>query len=236
MRYKENENTIMDDLIIDIKEGRYKENDKLPSASTLSALYGVTRIEVRKVYEKLEAMGYVYAYQGRGYYLRPKADVIELVLSGKESFTKKMIKLGKKIETINIECERIAYNKKIYNELYGKENEEIYKISRLRVVNNEPIAIHVSYIRKNLFPNIYVDGKKIKSIFDYYNKHEFRNLDSTKRLITVEFPTKKEREIFKCGELVPMIKLESNCIDKKSGITLEYSETYYRGDRFKYRL
>ena len=54
MRYKENENTIMDDLIIDIKEGRYKENDKLPSASTLSALYGVTRIEVRKVYEKLE--------------------------------------------------------------------------------------------------------------------------------------------------------------------------------------
>lgn len=32
------------------------------------------------------------------------------------------------------------------------------------------------------------------------------------------------------------MKLESNCIDKKTKVVLEYSQTMYRGDKFKYEI
>ncbi len=229
-------NTILDDMITDIKSGRYKDHERLPSTSVLASLYKVPRIEARKVYEKLENMGYIYSYQGRGHYLRKKTEAIELVLSGDESFTVKMSKLGKDMKTENIECTRIAYNEKIYNELNADKYEEIYKISRLRIIDNEPIAIHISYIRKNIFPKIYEDGINIQSIFNYYHKNGFNTFISSKKIITIDFPTQKERKLLNCNILVPMIKLESNCIDRKSDNILEYTETFYRGDKFKYKL
>ena len=62
-------NIIMDDLLEDIKIGRYKANEKLPSSNKLATIYNVSRMEIRKIYSKLEAMGYVYSFQGRGCYL-----------------------------------------------------------------------------------------------------------------------------------------------------------------------
>lgn len=54
------ENLIMDNIIIDISEGRYKHNDKLPYDNELADKYGVSRIKIRKVYERLEAMRIIY--------------------------------------------------------------------------------------------------------------------------------------------------------------------------------
>lgn len=103
------ENLIMDNLLLDIKEGRYKEDNKLPSSNELAYKYGVSRMIVRKVYENLEGMDYIYSYQGRGYYLKGSGKSIELVLAG-ESFTKKIKEKGYDLQTKNLFCERIPYN------------------------------------------------------------------------------------------------------------------------------
>ena len=60
------ESKIMDDIILDINEGRYEVDEKLPSANELADKYKVSRIKIRQVYDRLESMGYVYLLQGRG--------------------------------------------------------------------------------------------------------------------------------------------------------------------------
>ena len=215
------ESKIMDDIILDINEGRYEVDEKLPSANELADKYKVSRIKIRQVYDRLESMGYVYLLQGRGCYLKKRDEHINLVLSGKESFSKKMKESGYTLESKNIICER---------------EDEIYKIGRLRIINGEPTAIHISYINKKFFPNIYEDGKNITSIFEYYKEHGYVDYITEKSILSITYPTLKERSYLNCGELVPLMKLESNCIDKKTKVVLEYSQTMYRGDKFKYEI
>ncbi|MGG7178196.1 GntR family transcriptional regulator [Clostridium paraputrificum] len=229
------ENIIMDNLILNINEGRYLPDEKLPSDNELSDKYGVPRIKIRHVYERLEAMGYIYSLQGRGRFLKNRNENIELILSGKESFSKKIIEQGYELESKNIFCERVPYNEKIYGELRAEKKDEIYRVGRLRIVGGEAIAIHISYVLKSVFPNIYEDGKKITSMFEYYNKNGFSNYSTEKSFLSIAYPTSKERGYLECGELVPVLKLETNCRGGDGSI-LEYTEIMYRGDRFRYQI
>lgn len=227
---------IRDNIIENINQGKYKTDGKLPSDNELALKYGVPRIKIRKIYERLEDMGYIYSLQGRGRFFKGKSEHIELVLSGNESFSKKLKSKGYDLVTKNIFCERIPFNRKIYNELKVERNIAVYRIGRLRFVGGEPIAIHISYLADSVFPNIYEEGKKITSVFEYYESKGFSNYISGKNLLSLGYPIFKEGEYLQCGELVPLLKLETNCIDEKKNIVLEYTEILYRGDKFKYEI
>lgn len=226
----------MDKILFYINENKYMPEDKLPSDNELAEKYSVPRIKIREIYKKLEQMGYIYSLQGRGRFVKKRDENIQLVLSGNESFSKKMKEQGHDLETKNIVCERISYNERIYKEIKANKNDEIYKIGRLRLVNGEPIAIHTSYVSKKLFPSIPMDGENITSMFDYYKKQGFENYSTEKSILVIDYPTSKERGYLECGELVPVLKLETNCKDSKRDVILEYTEILYRGDRFKYEI
>ncbi len=227
---------IIDKLLSDIVVGKYKENDKLPSENELADIYKVTRITVRKAYNRLEEMGYLYSKQGKGRYLKGKQLKIDLHLSGSVSFSDKMKDKGYNFYTKNMFCERIEYNEKIYDELAIDKNGSVYKIGRLRFVDNMPIALHISYVAKSLFKDIHRVGGEIKSMFEYYRSKGYNEFNSSKSVLSVSFPTYYERGIFQCPNLIPMLIIEGNCIDSKTEKILEFSKIIYRSDVFKYQI
>ncbi len=226
----------MDNLLLDIRENKYKFDEKLPSDNELAEKYDVPRIKVRNVYKRLEQMGYIYSLQGRGRFLKKRGSSIELVLSGNESFSKKLKHSGVNLDTINICAERVPYNEDIWEELCASRHVPVYKIGRLRCVDKEPLAIHFSYVSQKVFKDISAEGKKITSMFDYYREKGFINYSTEKSILEVFYPTSKERKLLECGELVPLLKLRSNCKDNDTGVILEYTEIIYRGDKFTYKI
>ena len=134
------ESIIIDDIIQDIVLGKYKANDQFPSENELADHYQVPRIKVRNAYLKLEDMGYIYSQQGKGRFLKPKLRQIELHLAGSSSFSEKMKDAGYELETKNLGCEKIAYDPKIYAKLQVKQEDEVFKISRLRIIDGQPIS------------------------------------------------------------------------------------------------
>ncbi|MCG8481818.1 MAG: GntR family transcriptional regulator [Clostridia bacterium] len=230
------ESLILDHLLDDIVSGKYRENDKLPSENELADLYHATRITIRKVYNRLEEMGYLYSKQGKGRYLKDKQQKIDLHLSGSVSFSEKMKGKGYDFYSKNLFCQEIEYNEKIYSELGIEESDKVYKIGRLRFINNKPIALHVSYVAQSVFKEIHREGEAIKSMFEYYRSKGYKKFDSSKNILSVSFPTHFEREIFECTNLIPMLILEGNCLDMISGKILEFSKIIYRGDVFKYQI
>lgn len=227
---------IIDKIIKDIKSGIYKPNDKLISENILAEKYNVPRITIRRVYDKLLEMGYVYSIQGKGRYVKEREELIELIINGNESFSEKMRKNGHNIVSQNLIFEKIAYDFKIYEELKISKAVEVYKIVRTRTMNEKVIAIHSSYVSKALFNNIDTEGENITSMFKYYREKGYSEFSSSRSILSVTFPTRREREIFKCQSLIPLIVLESNCVDKISNKILEYTKIIYRGDCFKYIL
>ena len=57
---------IKDDIKTDIKNGKYKKGDKIPTEPELSSAYDVSRITVRRAIEELSSEGYLIKKQGRG--------------------------------------------------------------------------------------------------------------------------------------------------------------------------
>ena len=173
---------IIDRLISNIHSGKYQANEKLPSENQLADEFNVPRMTVRKVFERLQEMGYIYALQGKGSFVKERGIQIPLHLSGDESFSKKMAKLGFDLQTKNIICEPIEYTPDIYSALGAEQKDTVVKIGRLRIVDEIPIALHISYVAEKVFPSIRNDAGTIESMFDYYQSKgytKFRSQVST---------------------------------------------------------
>jgi GntR family transcriptional regulator len=225
---------LVDTLISEIREGKYKPNDKLPSENELADLYKVPRMVIRKVYERLQELGYIFSKQGKGSYVQNQKLQIPLILTGDVSFSEKMKELKYESKTINLSCEKIPYDSSIYHTLQVNREDAVFKISRLRIVEDCPIAVHTSYLSQALFETIEKDGKEIHSIFHYYRQQGYTYFQSTRSQLSVVFPSKVERDLLKCPSLVPLLLLESGCLDQKTGTVLEYSKIMYRSDCFTY--
>ncbi|HBC96755.1 MAG TPA: GntR family transcriptional regulator [Clostridium sp.] len=228
------ETKIIDELIYNINKKKYDKNDRLPSENDLADIYKVPRIVVRKAYERLQEMGYIYSKWGKGRFLKHKHELIDLVLSGDKSFSEKMIKKGYDFLSKNVCFKRIKYNRKIFTELNADAGDKIYKVARLRIIDHIPMALHVSYVSSTTFPNIENFGDKITSMFEYYRNNGYSEFMSSKSILSVSFPTEGEREILKCRSLIPLLILETNSCDAKTKKILEYTKILYRSDHFKY--
>nr|WP_263324509.1 GntR family transcriptional regulator [Neobacillus sp. Marseille-Q6967] len=227
---------VVDELISDIQAGKYDPDDKLPSENELADQFQVPRMTIRKAYERLQELGYIYSKQGRGSFVKDRKHQIPLMLSGDVSFSKKMRELGYQLESRTIFCEEVEYNKRIFNFLGAEETDKVFKIGRLRVIEQKPIALHISFVSQNVFKDIEEEGLNISSMFDYYHQKGFSHFTSASSILSVVFPTKFDREVLECASLVPLLVLESGCLDQKSGIVLEYSKILYRSDRFTYEI
>lgn len=229
-----NEMEIVDKLIFLIVSGKYIAHDKLPSENEIADQYQVPRITARKAYERLEELGYIYKKQGKGSFVKDRYKQIELVLSGDVSFSQKMKEKGYDFHSETIVCREIKYNKKIYEYLETDKDDRIFKVGRLRYIDQQPIALHISYVAKSVFNDIDVVGMNIRSMFNYYNSKGYTEFCSKPSLLSVTFPTKMQRKLLKCSYLIPLLVLESGCTDKKTGKVLEYIKILYRSDCFSY--
>lgn len=230
------ESELIDVLILQIKRGRYKAEDQLPSENELARKYDLPRISVRRVYEKLEQMGYSYSKQGKGRYVCKRMAPLDLVLTGNESFTSKMKSQGYPLVSRNRGCKPIAYNKRIYERLEIPEEDSVYKIVRERRVDDMCVAIHISYVAQSVFPEIAIEGKEILSMFAYYARKGFDTFADEPSTLSVAYGSEQERKVFGCLGMVPLLTVEGRCRDQVSKQVLEYTQIKYRGDCFKYKL
>lgn len=229
-----NEMEIVDKLVYLIVSGKYIAHDKLPSENNIADQYQVPRITARKAYERLEELGYIYKKQGKGSYVKDRSKQIELVLSGDVSFSHKMLEKGYNFYSETIFCEEIKYNKMIWDYLETNQDDKVFKVGRLRYIDQQPIALHISYVAKSVFADIDVKGMDIVSMFEYYNSKGYTEFCSKPSILSVSFPTESQRKLLNCTYLIPLLVLESGCTDKKTGTVLEYIKILYRSDCFSY--
>ena len=229
-----NEMEIVDKLVALIVSGKYNAHDKLPSENEIADQYKVPRITARKAYERLEELGHIYKKQGKGSYVKDRYRQIELVLSGDVSFSQKMIEKGYDFQSKTIFCREIKNNQKICINLGIDEEDRIFKVGRLRYIDQQPIALHISYVAKSVFMDIDTEGMEITSMFKYYNSKGYSEFCSKPSVLSVSFPTKSQRKLLNCPYLIPLLVLESGCMDEKTGKVLEYTKILYRSDCFSY--
>ena len=207
----------------------------MPSENKMAVRFGVTRTEIRKAYERLKELGYVYSMQGYGSFFSGKRDKIHLFMND-ESFSQKMASLNLPLETQNIGCQRLRDDSLLHTMLGVGSREPVYKITRLRILDDEPAAIHISYLPEKLFPQIASKGSGITSVYAYMHGCGYTELRSENSQLTVSPLGKKERTLLNIKGYAPGLVLTSRCVSRPSGTIVEIARTIYRSDKFIFEL
>ena len=211
-----------------ILNGQLAPGDKLPSENQLADQFKSKRIDARNALVQLEKMGSVHSRQGVGRFVNRPLPVIDFTVTGASSFSKKM------------EAQNIPYESKVIHADFTDEitfgGKKAFKVSRLRIVDEVPCAIHISYIRTDIFPNIYEEKNQLQSVYTFFESKGHTKLTSRDRTVSAQFATLEVMEMLKCSELVPLIVFETSTYDASTNQCLEKVKILYRSDLFKHKL
>lgn len=215
-----------------------KSGEKIPSENELADQFNIKRIDIRAALVQMEKMGQLNSKQGVGRFMKDSLPAIELEIFDKKSFSEKMALQGIPYETRVIFADYAdeITQKKYQVALNCSEDTKIFVIARVRVVYGLPSAIHISYIRTDLFPDISEKAQTIQSVFKYFKSKGHVNLKAEEMVLHTNFPTISEQAYLECNELVPLIMYDTETVDQDTGITLEKIKIKYRSDLFKHKI
>ncbi|WP_339258419.1 GntR family transcriptional regulator [Lysinibacillus sp. FSL K6-3209] len=236
MKYvDEQELVVKEYLLQEIEAGNYSQDGKMPSEHTLIEMFGVPRIKVRNAYDLLEKMGLIYSQKGIGRFLREKQKPLEVVMSGDISFSEKMLKFTSNYQSVVTKMEQVPKEHLIFSKPYVQHS-DLYLIERLRFIDEEPAAIHRSYVVVENMPAIKQVNNALSSIYTFYQQHGVKQFRSSFSHLAVKFPNELDRTLLACEILVPLVKVESDSWDDERNVLLEYTEIVYRTDRFFFQI
>lgn len=226
---------IADLLIREFQENVYKKGDKMPSENKMAVRFAVTRSEIRRAYERLKELGYIYSMQGYGSFFSGKREKIRLSMTD-ESFSAKMAALSLPYETQNMGCQLLRGDSLLHSMLGLNFEEPVYKITRLRILDTEPAAIHISYLPQSCFPHIEEEGSSITSVYEYINQCGYSGLQTENSQLTVSSLSKKERTLLQIKGYAPSLVLTCRCVTLPSRKIVEVARTIYRSDKFIFEI
>ena len=227
---------IVDTFLLSFEQHQFEKDAKLPSEHNIAKQYNTTRLDVRKAMMTLKDLGYISSIQGKGYYYNGVQERIHLNLQSDISFTKKLSFLKERFYTSVIDCERIESDEEIAKQLHIPLHQTVFCIRRLRVIDQIPSAMHISYIREDMFPDVQQYIVKQPSLYEYFLSHNYIDTQCTTRFFTISTLNREERQIMKASGIVPCLVLTSTNVHCKDHQVIEYAKIIYRGDRLVFEI
>ena len=128
----------------EIRSGRWQPGDMLPPELELTERYEVSRTTVRQVLEMLVNESLIYRQRGRGSFVAHPT--VEQTLVRIISFTDDMRQRGFESGTEVLSADLVPAPSDIAGRLEIEPGEELARIKRLRLADNEPMSVEESFL------------------------------------------------------------------------------------------
>jgi GntR family transcriptional regulator len=221
------------DIIVEkIESGIHVENDKLLSERELCEKYDISRATVRRAMVELEKNNYIYKKQGKGVFISSKA--FEQDLLKFYSFTEEMKKINKVPSSRVIDFQLTEANEKISKNLKVGYGTDVYKFTRLRLADNNPMMLETTYLPAKRFEGLNKELLNSQAMYDIFrDKYNvtFKKAEETFQATGINI---KEAEYLNVKEGSPAILLKR--ITYEANTPIEYTVSVARGDKFKFHV
>ncbi|WP_226035936.1 GntR family transcriptional regulator [Aquibacillus saliphilus] len=223
---------LIEDLIKKIEAEEYEQHQKLPSERELCDIYNLSRITVRQALQELEQEGYIYKLHGKGTFVAPKS--INQNLVKLYSFTEEMKEMGKTPTTQVLSFKEIAIDERVAQKMDLVPLDEVFKVVRLRLADDEPLMYETSYLPKKFFPRLTKKDLEERPMYDIF--HDDYKVVVTKAI--ERFSATNIREVE--SEYLGMITNSPSMLIKRFAYRknqlIEYTISVARGDKFDYTV
>jgi GntR family transcriptional regulator len=161
------------DLRRQILSGAIHPETRLPRETELAALYGVSRMTVRRSLEGLEEAGFIRRMHGVGTIVTPPAAPMSVDLSSMISIAEQIRQQGHQPRTV-IDIQTIATpTAQIRASLRMAPDETATVVRRVRLSDARPILINTSWLSTRKFPGLdnaeLLDGSLWKTLTTRYS-------------------------------------------------------------------
>ena len=214
-----------------IANHEWKPGEKIPSEAELCDIYQVSRITVRKAIEDLARSGHLIKHQGKGTFVTNVS--MEHRLSKFYSFSEELTRSGMTERAQVLSFDVIAATEEVSEKLSMKNNEQVYMVKRLRMADEMPYTVEISYIPYALCPGLTAENITEKGL---YNSMRSLNVFPERIIekIRAAVVNKSDAGLMKIKPNSAAIKLER--LTYYGVLTIEYCISIVRGDFFTYTI
>jgi GntR family transcriptional regulator len=201
----------------------------IPSERQLSQDFGVSRLTVRAAIDELAREGYLVRRRGSGTFVSEPKIAQELTMS---SFSEEMRKRGMRpgSKTLSLEVKHAgAYLGRC---LHVSPSERIVVATRLRLADDETMAIETLHVPEPLVPGLTRQDFDETSFYDLLTDRYGIEIVGGIQTIEPTVTNEEESEILGVPLHSPAFQFERTT-RSESGTIVEFVRSIYRGDRYR---
>lgn len=212
-------------------DGVFHHDARVPGEEELAATYQVSRMTARHALTELVNEGILYRRAGKGTFVaRPKIERKLARLTGYyEEMTARGFKPGSRILGHAV----VAPGRKVAEVLRLDPDEQVLQIFRLRLANEEPMAIQTVRVPLGRCPGLVNDDLTHTSLYLLLEQKYGLELGQAEERITATTASRLQASLLAIPKDAPLLQIERTTL-LESGIPIEHVESFYRADRYVY--
>ncbi|MCU1290814.1 MAG: hypothetical protein JWN60_3043 [Acidobacteria bacterium] len=221
---------ITEALRLQIQQDELKAGENFPSERELAERYGVSRMTVRQALQRLRQEGLIYYERGVGTFVaNRKIDVHTRNLNG---FSEEMASLGLTPSSRVLQLKRERADESIVQDLDLENDAEVFRLERLRLADDEPMAFETTYLPAELCPELDQVDLTVNSLYqvlvENYNLQMHHAAEYLEAAAASAFAAKQLG--IKTGSPVLVVH---RVVFTESNQPIESAHTIYRADRYR---
>lgn len=215
-----------------VKNKEFTVGERLPSERELAEYHNISRMTVKKAVDILVDNGYLLRKQGSGTFVTDYQQSYSI--SPLLSFTKEMEKKDLNYSTKILSLTKLR-DKNAAAKMDLNPKAELFKLERLRLIENKPFLLENTYLAVKNFPNLKKEALENNSLFklikDKYNI-QLSNAEAEVEAVIFDSIIAEKMQV-KEGMLGLYFEQFSKNENKE---IIEYTSAYYRNDNYKFKF
>lgn len=223
--------TIYEDYVNQIETGRLRPGSSLPAEAQIMERYQASRDTIRKAMMLLEQQGYIIKQRGKESIVAER-ERVDFPVSRIISFSELVdIKQMDVVTTLEDFC-LICGDERIMEKMRIDEEEEVYRISRVRCISGRRSILDKDYILKSEAGKL---TRKIceGSLYSYFEQELGLRISHARKEITVQPASREDRMLLDLGDH-PYVAVVSSYTRLDSGVLFQYTESRHCIDEFRF--
>jgi GntR family transcriptional regulator len=217
-----------------LQDGSLCPGDRLPSENELSEKLKVSPITVKRALDDLRRQGLIQRIQGRGSFIAEQQKIY-LPLNRLFSLTHLTLQQGMTPARRTLSIAEQSPNPRLADSLDIGMEDTVFKLVRMRLMDDNPVAVETTYLPSQLFPDFFAIYSDQVSLYDLLAEHYHQEAVRAEDVVTPVLIRPNDARLFEIpvGSLAILIqRLAFNPQNRP----IESTKTVFRGDLVSFSI
>jgi GntR family transcriptional regulator len=216
-----------------IKANKLQAGKVLWSERELAEKLGISKLPVKRAYERLRAEGLLVTSRGKRPVIGTGGDPWDI--QDLWSFSEELRRRGLPSTTQLLAIDLLDPLPDVARSLQLHPTDQVYCVKRLRFVEGSPVALETTHLPAKLFPKLETQDLERRSLYSIIEGVYGRRLGGGEDRISAVSAEHEEAHLLRVGVRYPLVTVQRVVYDV-SGIPVESGLSLFRADRYTARI